>query len=333
MGLTCRCTECTASARPGVRRDAMCRLGLRDSHACTPLFEFLGEGDKGITSSRPVAPSSAARRISRGWRASVRFPKFHGLQGKVAHGWACGSVRRPAADMRVVELTHPGTAISEPAAAPHGSDAGRTRGPDGAPHAAQPPAVSGPLLPAAAADEAAHEEAGETTNYKIMEKQEMKFEDLRYVERTNKYGQTPCLIMPGGFPVFKSTMELAWASVHQNWANIDWSVKQPSKTMIGEEHWGEPEEKGFNQALGRAIRFFVKHDMLPLPLALAMTRRGKPYRGGRRLYVLAHSTSADVLPVTAISAIRTARNSALLTHVDWSMLGKTTPSITTGEPS
>lgn len=146
MGLTRRCTGCTASARRGVRRSAMCRLGLLDLHACTPLFEFLGEGDRGISSSRPVAPTSATRRKSGGRRASVRFPKCHALQGMVAHGWVCGSVRRLAGGVRVVELTHPGTAISEPAAASQGSDAGRTRAPDGDAHAAPTPAPSGSIL-------------------------------------------------------------------------------------------------------------------------------------------------------------------------------------------
>lgn len=160
----------------------------------------------------------------------------------------------------------------------------------------------------------------------------MKFEDLRYVERTEKYGDTPCLIMPGGFPVFKSTMELAWACVNKNWPNIDWSVKQTSKTMIGEEHWGAPEKKGFNQALGRAIRFFGKHDMLPLPVALAKTRRGNPYKGGMRLYVLAHTGDADAASVTEIPATRLARNRELLAHVDWAALQQSTPPITIGDP-
>lgn len=144
MGLTCRCTDCTASARPAVRRGAMCRLGLRDSHACTPLFEFLGEGDRGISSSRPVAPTSAACRKSGGRRASVRFAACHVPQGKVAHAQPCGSVRWTEADLRVVEMAHPGTAIREPAAALHEPDAGRPPGPDGDPHAAQIPAVGGP---------------------------------------------------------------------------------------------------------------------------------------------------------------------------------------------
>lgn len=146
MGLTCHRTGCSASARPGVRRGAMSRWGFRDSHACTPHFEFLGEGDRKASITPPVAPPSAARKSFRGWRASVRFPNCHAPQGKVAHGRECGNVRRPEAGVRVVELTHPGTAIREPAAATHGFDAGRASYPDYDPLAAQIPAVSGPAF-------------------------------------------------------------------------------------------------------------------------------------------------------------------------------------------
>lgn len=171
MGLTCHCTGCSASARRGVRRSAMCRLGVRDSHACTPLSEFFEEGDRGISSRRPAAPTSATRRSFGGRRASVRFAACHVPQGRVAHGWACGSVRRAAAGVRVVESAHSGTATGgETASAPNGSDTGRTRTPDGDPIPPRSRPSAGPPLPAAAADESAHEGASETTNYNNLEK-------------------------------------------------------------------------------------------------------------------------------------------------------------------
>jgi hypothetical protein len=157
-----------------------------------------------------------------------------------------------------------------------------------------------------------------------------KFEDIRYTEGIGKYCNTLGIYMPGGFFVFRSTMLLAWSGVHENWGNIDWPTKQSSKTMIGEEHWGAPDERGFNQALGRCIRFFVKHDMLPLPLVLARTRRGHPYRGGSRLYVPADTVTVNPLPVVAIPAIRNTRNKTLLAHVNWAALQQAIPTI--GEP-
>jgi hypothetical protein len=170
-----------------------------------------------------------------------------------------------------------------------------------------------------------------TLDYRKVRRQiVMKFEDICYAERIGKYGKTLGLSMPGGFPVFKSTMELAWACVNKNWTNIDWSVKQTSKTMIGEEHWGAPEEKGFNQALGRCIRFFVKHDMLPLTLDLARTREGKPYKGGNRRYVLAHTVTVNPLPVMKIPAARIDRNREVLALVDWAALQQPTQPNTIG---
>ena len=161
----------------------------------------------------------------------------------------------------------------------------------------------------------------------------MKFEDIRYIEGDGKYANILGIYMPGGFFVFKSTMILAWSGVNENWADIDWSVKQTSKTMIGEKHWGEPEEKGFNQALGRAIRFFVRHDMLPLRLVLARTLKGTPYKGGKRLYVLADTVTMNPLPVVAVPANLASRNRELLAKVDWAALQKATPQLTKGDPA
>lgn len=159
----------------------------------------------------------------------------------------------------------------------------------------------------------------------------MKLEDLRYVERIDKYGKTLCLTLPGGFPVFKSTVELAWKSIHENWANIDWTQRQSAETIIGDGVW-QTQVDGAKRALGRCIRFFAKHDMLPLPLAFAKTRNGKPYKGGRRLYVPADTVTVSPLPVMKIPATRTARNREVLAHVDWAVLQKTTPQTTIGEP-
>ena len=157
-----------------------------------------------------------------------------------------------------------------------------------------------------------------------------KFEDLRYVERVDKYGKTLCLPLPGGFPVFKSTAELAWCCVHKNWANIDWTKRQSAETLIGIAVW-QLQVDGAKRALGRCIRFFVKHDMLPLRLVLARTRKGTRYKGGRRLYVLANTVIVNPLPVVATPANLAARNREWLARVDWAALQKSTSPTTTGE--
>jgi hypothetical protein len=181
----------------------------------------------------------------------------------------------------------------------------------------QPPASH--FLSAAAAEEATASKNGDTTNYNIKEIDMTEFRDLRYDDRSEKYGQTPGLTMPGGFFVFASTMKLAWRAVHENWANIDWTRRQSAETMIGSDAW-QLQVDGAKRALGRCIAFFVKHNMLPLPLALAVTRRGKPYRGGKRLYVLAQPKDAETVMAMEMPTIRAARNRELLVHVDWAAL-------------
>ncbi len=156
-----------------------------------------------------------------------------------------------------------------------------------------------------------------------------KFEDISYTEGDGKYANILGLYLPGGFFVFMATMILAWRGVHANWANIDWTRRQSAETMIGSDVW-QTQVDGAKKALGRCIRFFVKHDMLPTRLVLARTRKGKPYKGGKRLYVPANAVNAVAVPVMEISAIRTARNREVLAHVDWAALQQPTPPIATG---
>ena len=158
----------------------------------------------------------------------------------------------------------------------------------------------------------------------------MKFEDLLYEEGTGKYANTLGISMPGGFWVFKGTMILAWKAVHENWANIDWTEKQCSETLIGSDVW-HGQVNGAKRALGRCITLFAKHDMLPLLLAPALTRKGKPYKGGKNLYVLASTVTVKPLPVMKLPAARIERNKNLLARVDWAALTQTKPQITIGD--
>jgi hypothetical protein len=157
----------------------------------------------------------------------------------------------------------------------------------------------------------------------------MKFEDIRYVERSTKHGKTLGVYMPGGFFVFKTTLMKAWVSTKENWPNIDRTEKQTAESLIGSDVWSA-QVNGAKKALGRSIKFFVKYDMLPLPLVVALTRKGKPYKGGKLFYVTDNTVNVGTVPVTARPAIRVARNRAFLGHVDWAALGKTTPTLNIG---
>jgi hypothetical protein len=158
-----------------------------------------------------------------------------------------------------------------------------------------------------------------------------KFEDISYTEGDGKYANILGTYMLGGFFVFKSTMILAWSGVHENSANIDWSKKQSAETLIGSDIW-QAQVDGAKKALGRCIRFFVKHDMLPVPLVLARTRSGKPYKGGKRLYVPANTVNADPVPLTVTPTTPTVRKRELLALIDWAALQQSASPITIGEP-
>jgi hypothetical protein len=109
--------------------------------------------------------------------------------------------------------------------------------------------------------------------------QTMKFDDTRFIEREKPIGKEQGLIMPGGFWVTKQTYQAAWNQVHQNWQSIDWSLKQCAETLIGREYWKQQKNGGPRLAMGRCIKFFITHDMLPRPLENA-----NPGKKGKRFY-------------------------------------------------
>lgn len=126
----------------------------------------------------------------------------------------------------------------------------------------------------------------------------MKIEAVKYVQRSD--GQYWLLIK--GRWVMKSTFLTTYAAIYENWSNIDWKVRQTAKAMVGKAHWGAPAERGLIQAMGRCVRFYVDHDMLPVQVALARKRNGHPYKGGRRLYVLASDLQVVSRPAIAVRA-------------------------------
>jgi len=110
----------------------------------------------------------------------------------------------------------------------------------------------------------------------------MKIEDMKFIQRDD--GQIG-LVMPGGYWVKKQTFLLAYTAINANWSSIDWSAKQTAKSMLADA-WGDPAVWGYNQALGRCVKYFVTHDMLPLPLEVARKHNGEPYKRGSAKYVL-----------------------------------------------
>jgi hypothetical protein len=128
----------------------------------------------------------------------------------------------------------------------------------------------------------------------------MKIKDVHYDVR----GDGKYWLRINGYWVMKSTFLCAYAAIHENWDSIDWSLKQTAKSMVGNARWGAPEERGFVHALGRSVKYFMKNDMLPLPLEVARKRNGEPYKGGSVQYVRRGSNSPRRPAVTTRSAKR-----------------------------
>lgn len=103
----------------------------------------------------------------------------------------------------------------------------------------------------------------------------MKLEDIRYIERLDKQHKVIGCYMPGNFWVYRRTMENAWKNIHQNWHNVNWKVKQSAEELIGRDYWSQ-QPYGGRLALGRCVKFFITHDMLPISLKVANAgKKGK----------------------------------------------------------
>ena len=64
--------------------------------------------------------------------------------------------------------------------------------------------------------------------------------------------------------VFKWIFELTWQRICSAIGDADWSVKQSSKSLFGDQvEWGNINH-GIRQAIGRCLRYFVDQGMLPL---------------------------------------------------------------------
>jgi hypothetical protein len=127
----------------------------------------------------------------------------------------------------------------------------------------------------------------------------MKIEDVQYDLRDDgKYW-----LRINGYWVMKSTFLCAYAAIHENWDRINWSGKQTAKRMVGSS-WGDPAIWGLNQALGRSVSYFAKHDMLPERLELARKSNGQPYKSSNRAYVLA---GTQIVPVASVIPARSVK--------------------------
>lgn len=106
----------------------------------------------------------------------------------------------------------------------------------------------------------------------------MKFKNIKFVERNGKYGKTYGLFACGGRHwVEKRYFRLMWQTALDELPKLDWSRPKVTKSFFAAEDWKDF-KIGKKIALGRCLKFFVDHDMLPLRVA-------NPDKKGPRRYI------------------------------------------------
>ena len=105
----------------------------------------------------------------------------------------------------------------------------------------------------------------------------MQFSDINFTERGGRYGSSKGLRI-GGYWVSKDLVELMWQRAPQVLPNLDWSKPHTVVTIFGDSNGWHSYNFGQRIALGRCLKYFADHDMLPIRVA-------NPGKGGTRKYV------------------------------------------------
>jgi hypothetical protein len=110
----------------------------------------------------------------------------------------------------------------------------------------------------------------------------MKFEDInckdiRYFKRNGSVTSAVGLVLPGRYWVSRKVFQEAWRQIRPRYSALDWRVQQTAESLCGESFW-KTQICGKQLALGRCVKYFVVHEILPLRVA----NEGKK---GKRKYV------------------------------------------------
>ena len=135
---------------------------------------------------------------------------------------------------------------------------------------------------------------------KILRKQKMKFEDINFHESGRRDRPGLGLYLPGECWVGKTTFEMAWNQVRKGLPEPDDRKQYTARMMCGEEFWqSHPCRR--RPSLGRSIKYFVTHEMLPLREVNAGKKGSRKYV---RILQIAASAKAGVAILQSV-AIRT----------------------------
>lgn len=102
------------------------------------------------------------------------------------------------------------------------------------------------------------------------------FVALGYAKRNCKTGPSSGLDL-GHHWVFEAQIRTAWTRICAGLASADWSKPQSAKALYNDLGWTSL-KCGVRIAIGRCLRFFVNHEMLPLKVI-------NPHSTGTKLYM------------------------------------------------
>jgi len=102
------------------------------------------------------------------------------------------------------------------------------------------------------------------------------FMALKYAKRDTKYGPSRGLDLGHHF-VFDGQIRSSWESIRAALATADWTKPQSAKSLYNDPSW-ESKTFGARIAIGRCLRFFVNHGMVPLKVI-------NPQATGTKLYM------------------------------------------------
>lgn len=94
----------------------------------------------------------------------------------------------------------------------------------------------------------------------------MQFNDINFTEGDGRYGSSRGLRIRG-YWVSKDLFDLMWQSASSTMPNLDWSKPQTVVTLFGDQEEWISYPFGARIALGRCLKYFVDHDVLPIRLA------------------------------------------------------------------
>jgi hypothetical protein len=99
---------------------------------------------------------------------------------------------------------------------------------------------------------------------------------LKFAKRITKKGPSTGLDL-GRHWVYEGQIQTAWKRICAGLASADWNRPQSAKALYNDPRW-DSMNFGVRIAIGRCLRFFVNHGMLPLQVI-------NPTATGTKLYM------------------------------------------------